>query len=645
MTMLDRMRRHKNWLKWSLALVVLTFVVFYIPSFLNTGAAMGGGATGDRLATVEGKPINLADFRRRYQAQVSSYRASYGANLTDQILQQMQVPQQVLNQMIQENAELTEAERQGIKVSDAEVRAQIVAIPGLQENGQFIGEERYRQLLRVQDPPMTPADFERNVRQSLMLDKFRAGLTEWMSISDADLESEYKKRNEKVTLDVVSILADNYKNQVNPSDGEISAHYDAHKENYRLPEQRKIKFVRISTADVAAKIKVPKTDIDAFYNEHLGQYTTPEQIRASHILLKTEGKPDADVRAKAEQVLKEVKAPGADFAALAKKYSEDDSNAGQGGDLDYFSRGRMVPEFDTAAFALGAGETSDLVKTQFGYHIIKVTDRKPAIVRATSDPEVYKEIEAQVSRQQADTQAAEQVKALAAEGTTPAALEKAAAARGLKVEESEFFARGGMIAAFGPQSPASQLAFQLPDNKVSEPIAGPTGQSILYVSGKKDPYVPNLDEVRSKVRDDFIQERAVALAKQKADSLAAQLKTAKDYQAAVKSAGLEAVTTPALARDAVIPNIGKSPEIDKVAFSLPVGAVSDPIVTPQGIAIIRVATRPEVTAADYAAAKEKFRSEVLNERRMRFYQTYMDKARQKMKIEVNEEAMGRAIGS
>ncbi len=228
--------------------------------------------------------------------------------------------------MIQEKAELTEAERAGITVSDAEVRAQIIAIPGLQENGQFIGEQRYRQLLAQQMPPMTPTDFEQSVRESLMLDKFRAGLTEWMTVSDAELEREYKRRNEKVTLDVVAVLADNFKTQVNPTDAEISGHYDKNKERYRIPDRRKIKFVRINPAELAASVKVSKEDVERNYNEQLGKYTTPEQIRASHILLTTEGKDDAAVRAQAEQVLKEAKS-GADFAALAKKYSQDESNA------------------------------------------------------------------------------------------------------------------------------------------------------------------------------------------------------------------------------------------------------------------------------------------------------------------------------
>jgi peptidyl-prolyl cis-trans isomerase D len=640
MTMLDRMRRHKGWLKWSLALVVLTFVVFYIPEFLGPNRTV---MPGDQLASVDARSISVNDFRRRYMAQVQAYRASYGGNLTDDLLQQMQVPQQVLQQMIQEKAELAEAEKAGITVSDAEVRAQIIAIPGLQENGQFIGEQRYRQLLAQQNPPLTPSGFEQSVRESLMLDKFRAGLTEWMTVSDAELEREYKRRNEKVTLEVVAVLADNFKTQVNPTDADISAHYDKNKERYRIPDRRRIKFVRINPAELAGTIKISKEDVERSYNEQLGKYTTPEQIRASHILLTTEGKDDAAVRKQAEDILKEAKS-GADFAALAKKYSQDETNAQQGGDLDYFGRGRMVGAFETAAFALAPGEISDVVKTEFGYHIIKVTDRKPAIVRPVTDPAVYKEIETALVRQQAEALSTQHAEAIAAEAKTPAALEKAVASRGLKMEESGYFARGGMIEGLGPQSPVSMAAFDLADNTVSQPMAGPTGQVIFYVSGKQDSYLPKLDEVRSRVRDDVIQERAVTLAKQRADALAAQLKTAANFQAAAKAAGLEAVTTNPIARDGVIPNIGRSPEIETVAFSSPVGTVTDAIPTPQGAAIVRVASKQDVAAADFAMAKDKFRMEMLGERRSRFYQTYMDKARTKMKIDIDPDALKRAIG-
>jgi peptidyl-prolyl cis-trans isomerase D len=641
MTMLDRMRRHKGWLKWSLALVVLTFVAFYIPDLVGTN--QGLTPTADRLAVVEARPISVSDFRRRYTAQINAYRQSYGGNLTDDILQQMQVPQQVLQQMIQEKAELAEAERAGISVSDAEVRTQIMALPGLQENGQFIGYQRYRQLLATLTPPLREADFERSVREGLMLEKFRAGLTEWMSASEAELEREYKRRNEKVTLEVVSVLADNFKTQVNPSDGDIAGHYDKNKETYRIPDRRKIKFVRIGAAEMAGRVKMSKEDLERAYEAQRAKYTTPEQIRASHILFATEGKDDATVRAQAEQVLKEVKA-GGDFAALAKKYSADETNAQQGGDLDFFSRGRMVAAFENAAFALAPGEVSDLVKTEFGYHIIKLTERRPAVVRPLSDPDVQKEIESQLFREQTEQQTAQLSDAIAAEAQNPAALDKAAASRGLKVEESGFFARGGMIEGLGPQSPVSTAAFNLADNAVSQPVSGPTGRVIFYVSGKQDSYVPKLDEVRSRVRDDIIQERATALAKQRADTLAAQLKPAPNFQAAAKSAGFEAVRTEPVAREGIIPNIGRSPEIEAVAFASAVGAVTDAVATPQGAAIVRVAARQDVSPADYAMAKDKFRLEFLSERRARFYQTYMEKARAKMKIEIDAEALKRAIG-
>ena len=641
MTMLDRMRRHRGWLKWSLALVVLAFIVLYFPEFVGPDQALRPSA--DRLATVDSRPVTVMDFRRRYMAQVQAYRASYGGKLTDELLQQMQVPQQVLQQMIQEKAEIAEAERNGITVSDVELRAQIMAIPGLQENGVFIGEQRYRQLLAQQSPPLKIDDFEKSVRDSLMLDKFRAGLTQWVSVSDAELEREYKQRNEKVTLDVVAVMADNFKTQVTPTDAEIASHFAAHSANYRVPDRRKIRFVRINTSDVAARTKVSREDVERNYNARLGTYTTPEQIRASHILLTTEGKDDAAVRAQAEQVLKEAKS-GADFAALAKKHSQDESNAQQGGDLDYFSRGRMVPAFETAAFALKPGEISDLVKTEFGYHIIKLTDRKPAIVRPLTDPAVYKELEDDLLNEQAEQQAGSLAEGLVAEAKTPQALEKAAASRGLKIEESGFFPRGGMIEGLGPQSPVSSAAFELAENTVSAPIIGPTGRVVFYVSGKQDSYVPKLDEVRSRVRDDVIQARATVLAKQRAETLAAQLKSAPNFQTAAKAAGLEAVTTQPIARESVITNVGRSPEIDAVAFSLPVGGVSDAIATPQGAAIVRVASRQDVNAADFAMAKDKFRADVLNERRSRFHQSYMEKAREKMKIEIDPEALKRAIG-
>src|SRR5216683_2931446 len=232
MTMLDRMRRHRDWLKWSLGLVCVAFVLFYIPDFLRgTGA---DAASSDTIAKVEGHEITAGEFRRTYQAQLQAYRSAYGANMNDQLLKQLGVEQQILQQMVDERAALAEAERLGIKVSDEEVRQRIFAMPAFQENGGFIGEARYQQLLRMQRPPMIPSEFEDNVRRGLAVEKLSGSLTDWLSVNDKDLEKEYRRRNDKVKLAVVSFTADSFRTQVSATDTDVASHFDAHKNDFKI---------------------------------------------------------------------------------------------------------------------------------------------------------------------------------------------------------------------------------------------------------------------------------------------------------------------------------------------------------------------------------------------------------------------------
>ena len=229
MTMLDRMRRHRNWLKWSLGLVVLTFIAFYIPSFLDTTTTSVGASASDVVATVNGTDIRGVDFQRRYQNQIQAYQQQYGGSINEQLLRQLGIDQQILQQMVDEQAALAEAEHQGIRVSDEELAQQIFSIPALQENGRFIGEQRYEQLLASQYPPITKNDFEQSLRRSMMIDKLRSAVTDWVAVADADLEREYRNRNEKVKLQVVAVTADKFRDKVTVNDADVSSYYDAHK--------------------------------------------------------------------------------------------------------------------------------------------------------------------------------------------------------------------------------------------------------------------------------------------------------------------------------------------------------------------------------------------------------------------------------
>jgi peptidyl-prolyl cis-trans isomerase D len=649
------MRRHRDWLKWSLGLVCVAFVLFYIPDFLRgTGA---DAAAGDTVAKVEGHEITSGEFRRTYQAQVQAYRSAYGASMSDQLLKQLGVENQILQQMVDEQAALAEANRVGISVSDEEVRQRIFATPAFQENGAFIGDARYQQLLRAQRPPMLPSEFEENVRNQLVVEKLRGSLTDWMTVADKDLEQEYRRRNDKVKLAVVSFLADTFRTQVSASDAEVVSYFDSHKNDFKIPEKRKIRYLLIDVDALRAKVVVPPADVERAYNNGIDQYTTPEQVRASHILLKTEGKDDAAVKAKAEALLKQARG-GADFADLAKKNSEDDASAKNGGDLDYFGRGRMVPEFDTAVFAMEPGQISDLVKTQYGYHIIKLVDKKNATTRSLA--EVRQQITDQLAYERAQAQAADlsqelekQLKSAIGEVglggkldavAKQAELEKVAKAHGLPVLESGFFARDEPILGLGPSPEAANRAFEMQQGDVAGPLRASRGFVFETLVAKQDPYVPKIEEVKERVHDEVIKQKARDASRQKAADVAAKLRSAPDFEKAAKAAGLDAKTTDLIARDTPIPDLGAAPAVEDAAFKLPLGAVSDPIATDNGTAVIKVLEKKEVTPEEWTSSKDHFREELLSDRRNRFFSAYMVKAKQKMKIEVNRESLQRAIG-
>ena len=633
MTMLDRMRRHKGWLKWSLAIVILAFIILYIPSFMNQGVA----GNSDVVASVEGRDITVGRFRQEYQRQMQAYRSQFGGNVDERMLKQLGIDQRIVQQMIERETGLAEASRLGITATDEEVRARIAAMPGLTENGQFIGEQRYRQLLQLQN--MTPQEFEEEIRSGVTLQKLHAALTNWITVSDKELEDEYKRRNEKVKLAVVSFPADKFREGLDATDAELNTYYEAHKNELKVSEKRKVKYALVDMQAIRTRTQVSAEDIQRSYEDNKQQYSTPEQVRASHILLKTEGKDDATVKKQAEDLLAKVK-KGADFSKLATEFSEDDASKVKGGDLDFFGKGQMVPEFDKAAFSMKPGEISDLVKTQYGYHIIKLTEKKDATTKSLD--EVRAQIEDQIKWDRAQTEAQRIADDVAKSLKQPADIDTFAKGRGLTVGESALFTKDEPIAGLGMAPAISQRAFELKDGEVSEAIRTPQGFAFITVTGRQDAYVPKLDEVKAKVRDEVIKKKATDVARHKAATIGAQMKSG-DFNAAAKAAGLEVKTTDFILRGAPIGDVGVSPAVDSVAFAMQPNAVSDPIVTDNGTVIVKVLERQDPPATDVATGKTTLKTELVNERRNRFYASYMTKARERMKVNINRELIAQLV--
>jgi peptidyl-prolyl cis-trans isomerase D len=384
---------------------------------------------------------------------------------------------------------------------------------------------------------------------------------------------------------------------------------------------------------------VTDAQIETAYNSRLADYTTEAEIRASHILFRTEGQDEETVRAQAEQVLQEARS-GADFAELARKYSNDETNREQGGDLDYFTRGRMVAEFDEAAFALDNGQISDLVRSSFGFHIIKLTDKRDATVRTLA--EVRPELLEELQRAAAEEEIATRAEQLASRVRAPDDLQSVAASLGLTVQESSFFGRDDLVPGLGLAPAIAERAFTMADDEVGGPVRASRGEVFFVLDGRQAAYTPPFDDVREQVRAAVINEKATALARQEAEGLATRLRDALDFTGAAKAAGFESQVTDLVPRDSVLPTLGVSPAADRAAFSIAVGGVSDPITAGGALGIIKVLERPAVPASDFEAARQTFRDEILNERRGRFFAAYMERARLRIPVEVNPQAMQRA---
>ena len=637
--MLDGMRRHKGWLKWSLGLVCLAFVFLYVPEFVDqTGVQTLPISV---LAQVGNHEITVAEFRRIYQRQIQEYRLQAGGELSDELLRSLGVDRQLLQQMIDEYTALSEAERLGIVATDAEVRQRIVSLPGFQENGQFIGEQRYRRVLQVQNPPLSTTAFEEDIRRGIVIERLRAAVTQWVSVSNEEVEDEHRRRNEKVRVNVVAFRGDDYRDDVEVTDTDIEEFYENESLVYQVPEKRKLRFLLIDQAVLADTITPTAAEIQEYYDFNASRYMTPGQVRASQILLRIGDEDEAAVEARAAELTAQAR-DGADFAELVGAHSDDEATIEQGGDLGTFGRGRMVPEVEGPAFAMGVDEVSDPIKSPLGYHVIKVTEKQEELTQPLT--EVRETIINTLKQERAAARATALAQAIAAEVSVPEDLDRAAASRGLEVQESAFAGPGEPILGLGLASEVSSRAFQLEEGEVDGPIGTPVGPAFVTVSDRQDPYVPPLDEVRTQVRDDVLRQRALTLAQKRANDVAERLQEADDFVAAAEAAELTVGSSELLARGGAFPEIGVNSAIEAVAFALPVGGISDVIEAGNMAAIVHVVERESVTPEQLSNDRVDLRYELLQRRQAQFYQAYLANAASELPINIDMAALQEATG-
>ncbi len=629
-----------------LLLICAAMVIAFVPGGL--GNEITGAPGKGIVAKVGGEDVTVEQVRDTARQMLQQQGAQLGANAS------MLLPffaQRAADQLIDRQALLVEARHLGLKATPQEVRDELQHGRYAQyffPNGNFVGQAEYEGML--QRANLTPTMFEDNVAKEIMVSKLQALIAGSASVSDAAIRQEFDKQNTKVKFEYAVLKEDDIKKGLHPTPEELKAFYDSHQKNYAnsIPEKRKIKYAVLDTAKIASGVQVTHDELQAYYNQHRDQYRTPEQAKVSHILIKTplpgpDGKVDekgvAEAQRRAEDLLKQLKG-GANFEDLAKKYSEDPGSAKEGGSLGWIGKGRTVPEFEKAAFSLPKGQISDLVKSSYGFHIIRVDDRQDAHMKTLD--EVKGEIEPILKQQKAQQIAQKQAEDLLQDAKAKG-LDAAAAAKGVPVVTSDFFSRKDLVPGLGPAPQFIDAVFTAAEKSPAEMAATSQGFAVFQLLGVKPQSTPSFDEIRGRVEEEFKNERANVLLTQKTQELSDRAKTAHDLKKAAKELGAEMKTSEFVGPDGQVPDIGSMTGQASVVFNMKPGDISGPVESGANGVVISLLEVQAPTETDFAAKRDQIRDTLLQGKEQELFGLFVTNLRDQMekagKIKINKEEL------
>jgi peptidyl-prolyl cis-trans isomerase D len=619
-----------------LLLVGFSMLTYLVPQYGN-----GNSSTDQVIAEIGKDTITLAETQRLIQAQMRSRQ------LPPDILPTY-IPQ-MLDQMVAERAMVMEAERLGLVVTDADVAEAIrQMVPSLFPDGKFVGKDVYAGMLAQQN--MTIEQFESDLKRQVLVTRLRDIAMEGTIVTQSEIEAAFRKKNEKVKVEFVRLTADKYKSESQPTAQEMQDYFKANVARYMSPEKKNLTLLVADQEKLEATVTVSDADLQRMYTQNQEAFRTPERVKARHILIKTQGKSPAEeaaIKTKMEGLLKQIKG-GADFAKLAKENSEDGS-AAAGGDLgDWITRGQMVPEFDKSIFTLKVGETSDLVKTMFGYHIIQTTAKQEGGIRPFA--EVKSELASQAKKQRVnDLMQLAADKAQSALQKDPTHPEAVAAAFNMQVVPVTGYTSTTTIPAVGPSPDFEAAVAPLKKGEVSQAVTANNKTVLAMVTDVVPAHPSTFEEVQSSIRDLMVNNRSNAALQRHANELVEKAKATGDLAKAAKSMGLDVKTSNDVDRSGNIEGIGAASYIGE-GFSKPDGTVIGPIGVPDGGTIVaRVISHSGADLSQLAAQRNIIRDDIKSQRARERYTLFESGVKDMLikqgKIKIHQDVITRLIAN
>ena len=587
----------KYFLSGLLVLVALSMVTYLIPSY------GGGGAGPDAVVAQIGKDtITLRD------AQLGIRNATRNRSIPPDLMS-LYVPQ-IIEQLITQRTLVYEAHRLGLQVSDEDISSTIrLSIPNLFPEGKFVGRDAYAAMLAQQN--LSIPEFESDVARQVLMTRLQEVVVEGTVVTPAEIEQEYRRRHEKVEIEYVKISPEKLKSEVQITPAEMKEYFDKNRAAFSVPEKRSLAILVIDQAKIQQSLEPSDAELRRAYENDKDRFRTPERVKVRHILLKITGKTpaeDAKIKAKAEDLLKQIKS-GGDFAELARKNSEDPGSATKGGDLGWIVRGQTVPPFENTAFSLKPNEISNVIQTQYGYHIVQVLDHEQAHLKT------FEEARTQLAdeyRRQRGSQMMQDLTDRAEAGLKKDPPEKVAQdlklAAPIKVEN---FASGSSIPEIGANRDFEQSVTGLAKGEVSQPVSVPPNRvAMAVVTGVTPTHPATFEEVQSRVLQALEQQKVDQLLNKRATDLMAKTTSMNgDLEKAAKSMSLEVKKPAPVDRSGAVEGLGPASYVTQ-AFTKPDGGVFGPVPLPDGRVIVKVLSHMPPDTSQFASQRNGIRDEI-----------------------------------
>jgi peptidyl-prolyl cis-trans isomerase D len=607
-----------------LGLVSLGMLLYLVP--MPTTPLDAGS---DGLADVAGQRITVGDVQRQLdlisqrQPIPQQLRGFYAKQIFDQL---------VFNRMLE-----VEASRLGLTVTDQELADRIHQIlPQAFPNGKWVGADAYSNLVQGQ-LGLTVSDFEEQLRQSILQEKFQEMVTAGIAVSSQEVRQEFLRRNEKVKIDYAMIDPAALAAKIKPAQSDLEAWYNDHKSEYQVPEQRSADYLLLDFSLLQKNTTIPDADLENYYQTHIQLYQVPDRVHAEHILFMTVGKTSAEVaeiKTQAEKVLEMVK-KGGDFSKLAKQYSEDPGSKDKGGDLGWILKGQTVPEFQQVAFSLPIGQVSGLVQTQYGFHIIKVLGKETAHTKSFDEVKPTILANMLADRVQQESEQISDKMADIVRNSSRQTLAAVEAALGPQVKPSLTIGQTplmsvtqAIIPVLGNSNDIRDAIFSQGIGQVSMPIRTQQGYAIVSVNKIVPTHQGAFTEVQERVQADFVKAKSAELARSTADQLAASLKKGQTLAQAAKALDLDVVSTD-FSRTGNI--AGVSARQFLAAFTAPVGQVEGPQQIGTKWIVYAVTDHEEPSEADFDRQRDSIQQELLSDARDNAFDAFRKALEDQMK--------------